>query len=79
MKKYEEYEKALREFFEFQLTEKEKAINYNILNELVEKEKPMKILHNNFCPVCNLIVNSDYSENGDMNYCPRCGQKLDLD
>ena len=82
------YEKALREFFEFKLTEKEKAINFNILNELVEKEKPKKVIYErendldwSLCPCCNSDIEQylydEFENEFVIERCFNCGQKLE--
>ena len=79
MNKYENVLDFLENYYKNILTENEPlTYGLKVLSELVEKEKPKELLCDNLCPKCNLIVNSDYRKNGHMNYCPRCGQKLDL-
>ena len=84
MKKYQEALKRLRtnEY----LTSREQRKYYNLLQELVEKETPMKpksklygitgegeTFMYHYCPICGFYsVEKDYA-----NYCPNCGQKLD--
>lgn len=56
------------------------------LKNLIERNKPMKVAHNNpsiiygiengDCPVCGKSVDKNDIE-GDWKYCPYCGQKLD--
>jgi len=56
------------------------------LQRLIEKNKPMKVKHNDSsivyskgtgdCPFCGKSVDKDDIE-GEWNYCPYCGQKLD--
>lgn len=50
---------------------------YNLLQELVDKEIPTKPNFNEFshteCSICNVEL---YKSNGDR-YCSNCGQKID--
>jgi acetyl-CoA carboxylase beta subunit len=62
--------------------------NINILQELVDKETPMKPIYENdlvdenivvdtwaYCPNCKEEIL--YALWGNLNYCPNCGQHLD--
>lgn len=53
--------------------------DYQNISDLVERATREKALYNdNLCPKCNLLLNSEYKNDGYMNYCPRCGQALDV-
>lgn len=85
MSKYQEALKRLRtnEY----LTSREQRKYYNLLQELVDKEKGRKPIYKNdgygmryyFCESCNeripLLVNC--IDQHKYPYCPYCGQKLD--
>lgn len=82
------YQEALERIIEIKhLTSRKEQIQYcNLLQELVEKETPMKpksklygitgegeTFMYHYCPICGFYsVEKDYA-----NYCPNCGQKLD--
>jgi predicted RNA-binding Zn-ribbon protein involved in translation (DUF1610 family) len=60
----------------------------NVIQELVDKETPMKVIYENdlvdenvivntwvYCPTCKEEIPYELWEN--LNYCPNCGQHLD--
>lgn len=65
----------------------------DILNDLVERDTPMKVIrvddggmrvkgynyHSPYCPSCNnRIYNESFNrEKHNTNFCPKCGQRLD--
>lgn len=78
--KYQEALKRLRtnEY----LTSREQREYYNLLQELVDKEKPMLVtdIHVDefYCPKCHSEITHDISNYGARpRYCEDCGQKLD--
>ena len=64
----------------WKVEDKEKALE--ILEKLVERDKPMKPIKDNRhvftqynCKVCNSRV--DIPQLKEINYCPKCGQRID--
>ena len=49
--------------------------SYTKLQELVDKETPMKVIHFHHCPKCEANVSDEMSL--DKHYCSNCGQKID--
>ena len=73
---YKVYQKALERLVEcVHLTHRERRDDASLLYELVNKEKPAKLLKVdedcNVCPICNGYVEECYI------YCPNCGRKID--
>ncbi len=85
----EEYQKALNKvrdavsFSDDEFGESKTSSNLdeelNLLEELVDKETPMKVCgdgEDHMCPKCNEYFCICEVQN-KINYCPNCGQKLD--